>query len=194
MSERLRPVLRGIERADSITCDAHKWFSVPAGAGMIFCRHREPVERAFGTDAAYVPPRAEDRVYPFVTSMQWSRRFIGLKLFMTLAEHGLPGLAARIEHQAALGDRLRARLRGAGFEVLNSTPLPVVCFTHARIDERRLSHAEVAERLAEKQAAWISRTRLRGRTPALRACITNYETTPEDVDRLVSALQVEVGG
>ena len=90
MSDRLRPLLDGIERADSVTWDAHKWLSVPVSAGMFFCRNRAAVEAAFTVDAAYVPPKRDAQARDGLsTSLQWSRRFIGLKVFMVLAENGI---------------------------------------------------------------------------------------------------------
>ena len=186
LSDTLRPTLAGIERADSITCDAHKWLSVTVGAGMIFVRDRAAVERAFAVETAYVPPRAEGRVYPFVTSLQWSRRFIGLKVFVVLAAHGWEGLAHRIEHQAAVADRLRRGLGARGFSIVNDTPLPLVCFTHPRLGDAR-GHDDAARHLKLAQTAWLSRVLVDGR-PALRACVTSYETQPEDMDRLVDVL------
>jgi aromatic-L-amino-acid decarboxylase len=194
LSERLRPALVGIEQADSITCDAHKWPSVTVGAGMIFVRHRGAVETAFGVETAYVPEQARDgRVYPFITSMQWSRRFIGLKLFLVLAAHGWEGLAARVDHQAEMAAQLRARLRERGFLVLNETLLPLVCFTDRRL-VGAAAHDAVALRLRLGQSAWISRTLLAGRIPALRACITSYETQTQDIDALVSAVADSIDG
>ncbi len=100
----------GIECADSITCDAHKWLSVPMGCGMFFCRHRESVAQAFRSDVTYMPAKtaasgddAGTTFDPLTNSAQWSRRFIGLKLFMALAEHGEAGYAAMLEHQARMG-------------------------------------------------------------------------------------------
>jgi len=61
LSPRLRTAITGIERADSITWDAHKWLSVPMGAGMFFCRHRDPVATAFGVDPNYMPPSSTRR-------------------------------------------------------------------------------------------------------------------------------------
>ncbi len=189
VSDRLRPALAGIERADSITCDAHKWLSVTVGAGMFFSRHRDPLERAFGVETAYVPPQAADgRTYHFMTSMQWSRRFIGLKLFLVMAAHGWQGIAGRIDQQTRVADHLRALLRARGFTVLNDTPLPLVCFTHARLPDAA-AHERVATRLRLDQTAWISRVILGGHIPALRACITSYETRPDDMDTLVRAVE-----
>lgn len=193
LSPSLKPTLAGIELADSITLDAHKWLSVPVGAGMFFCRHRRPVLATFAADASYVPALAgDDRVYPMYSTMQWSRRFIGLKLFMMLAQHGGEGIARRIEQQAKMGDLLRTRLREHGWRILNRTPLPVVCFTHERLESSAVSHDDVVDTLKKRQIAWISRVVLRGNLVALRASITNYNTRTDDVERLVQALNLAI--
>jgi aromatic-L-amino-acid decarboxylase len=189
LSPRLRPALAGIENADSITCDAHKWLWCSVGAGMIFVRHREVVEQAFGVETPYVPPATRDgRVYPFVTSLQWARRFIGLRLFLVLAAHGREGIAARIDHQVRVAGHLRSTLRARGFAICNETPLPLVCFTHPRLPGQE-AHDRLARRLRLDQIAWISRVTLAGPTCALRACITSYETQLEDVEALAQALE-----
>jgi aromatic-L-amino-acid decarboxylase len=194
VSDRLRPLLEGIEQADSITCDAHKWFSVPVGCGMFFCRSRQALAAAFGTETTYVPAQSDDgRVYPFITSLQWSRRFNGLKLFMLLAERGQAGVAARIERQTSMGEALRARLRAADFLIVNDTPLPVVCFTHPALGDDAAAYDRVCAYLAERQIAWISRTLLDHRQPALRACITHVDTDERDLDAMVEGLGAAVG-
>ena len=194
VSDRLRPLLAGIEQADSITCDAHKWFSVPVGCGMFFCRSRQPLATAFGTETAYVPEQSDDgRVYPFITSLQWSRRFNGLKLFMLLAERGQQGVAERIERQTAIGYALRERLRAADFSIVNDTPLPVICFTHAALGADPAAHDRVCAYLAERQIAWMSRTLLDHRTPALRACITHVDTNEHDLEAMVEGLRAAIG-
>ncbi len=193
LSPALAPHLAGIEGADSVTWDAHKWLSVPVGAGMIFCRHRAPLAQAFGVDASYVPRGAADTEDAYVTTMQWSRRFIGLKLFMALAELGAEGYGAMIDRQVAMGRRLRAALEAAGWTILNQTPLPVVCFTHRRLESGDLTPAEVATRVSAGQDGWISAVLLPGRRPALRACITSFRTDEADVARLVDGLGRALG-
>ena len=181
ISPRLRRHLAGIEAADSITCDAHKWFSVPMGAGMFFCRHPETVAEAFRAETSYMPGKTAGPTHdPYTTSVQWSRRFIGLKLFLALAEHGEAGYAEMIEHQTLMGERLRESLRTAGWRIVNATPLPVVCFTRDGLDTSRL----LAE-LYRRQIAWMSEVRLAGGDPVLRACVTSYRTTASDVDWVV---------
>lgn len=188
-SDRLRIELSGVELADSLTFDAHKWLSVSAATGMFFCKHAATVKRAFTTEAAYVPERQDDgRMYHFQTTMQWGRRFTGLKVFIMLAELGLPGIAARIERQADMGDYLREALIKTGWTILNKTALPVVCFSHARIATGAVSADEIVNRLAHDQVAWISRTHLQNQIPALRACVTNFRTRQEDIDVLIEGL------
>ncbi len=193
LSDKLRWSLDGIERADSVTWDAHKWLSVPIGAGMFFCRWPDTVEKSFAASASYVPPAEEGRWDSYVTSVQWSRRFIGLKLFMALAERGAGGYAAHIERQAAIADTLREGLVVAGWRVVNDTPLPTVCFTNERIQAERPSASEVVERVNESGQAWISEVILPVIGPALRATITSYRTTEADLEVLLRELDRALG-
>ena len=89
----VRHILNGIDSADSFTFDAHKWLSVPMGAGVYLTRHRSILSRTFATPTAYMPKEAAafDVVDPHQHSMQWSRRFIGLKVFLSLAVAGWSG-------------------------------------------------------------------------------------------------------
>lgn len=183
LSPRLRAHLEGIELADSITCDAHKWFSVPMGAGMFFCRHPNVLSAAFGVPSPYIPAaRTEDESDPFAHTVQWSRRFIGLKVFMSLLERGMPGYVAMIEHQAAIGDYLRSALEDSGWEIVNRTPLPLVCFTRDGIDIERL-----LDQMYVRQIAWMSKVRVKDR-PAVRACITSFRTVEDDIDQVVAEM------
>jgi aromatic-L-amino-acid decarboxylase len=190
LSPRLRPVLDGIERADSVTIDAHKWLSAPMGAGMFFTRHRHALTQAFRTTANYMPSaEASD---PYLSSAQWSRRLIGLKVFMSLAAAGQDGYAAQIEHDCELGDRLRARLRQDRWRIVNETPLPVVCFTPGQDDSSERLES-IARHVESSGVAWISVAQLAGQ-PTLRACITSYRSTEEDVEALCAALAAARAG
>jgi len=190
LSPRLRPALAGIESADSVTWDAHKWLSVPMGAGMFFCRHPDAPERAFGISTTYMPAGSRGARDPYATTVQWSRRAIGLKVFASLAELGVDGYRSLIEHQAAMGDRLRAMLIEAGWRVVNETPLPLVCFTHPELEAGRRSRvgAVVAE-VVRRGRAWISKVVLTGGRPVARACITSYRTEEDDLQVLVDELE-----
>jgi len=180
LSPRLRVYLAGIDRADSITCDAHKWFSVSMGAGMFFCRHRETVREAFRAETSYMPGKTSDVLDPFTSTVQWSRRFIGLKLFLALAERGEAGYVEIIERQARLGDLLRECLRAEGWTIVNSTPLPLVCFRRDGVNPSRFLKALYAH-----QIAWMSEVQLGGGDPVLRACVTSFQTSDADVRAVV---------
>ena len=185
LSPRLRPLLDGIERADSVTIDAHKWLSAPMGAGVFLTRHRQDLTRAFRVQTTYMP--SAESADPYLMSAQWSRRFIGLKVFMALAAAGHAGYAAQIEHDCRLGDHLRSRLRDDGWQIVNDTPLPVVCFVPNEQATPAARLAEIARHVETSGKAWISVAQLAGR-PALRACITSYRTTRPDIDALCQAL------
>jgi glutamate/tyrosine decarboxylase-like PLP-dependent enzyme len=188
LSPRLAPCLAGIERADSITWDAHKWLSVAMGAGMFFCRHPEAVYETFRVSTGYMPRSREDVRDAYVTTMQWSRRFIGLKVFLSLAEKGLPGWASIIERQAELAGTLRNMLRSAGWTIDNDTELPVVCFSHEALQDRPGALGRVASAIVRGGQAWISTAALGPDQTTLRACLTSYQTQPEDLERLLSEL------
>jgi len=187
----LRPVIEGVCRAGSLTFDAHKWLSVPMGAGMYITRHPGILERTFRVATPYMPREAAALPVadPYAHSMQWSRRFIGLKLFLSLAVAGWDGYEEAIRQQTAMGDRLRERLAEEGWEVVNHTPLPVVCFVGSGAQGRSAAFLEgVAAAVVASGEAWLSTAMLGEVGPVLRACITNYRTGPEDVEALVAAL------
>jgi glutamate/tyrosine decarboxylase-like PLP-dependent enzyme len=187
LSPRLRPLLDGIELSDSITFDAHKWMSAPMGAGLYLTRHREAMPRAFRTPTAYMPKEAAelDVIDPHLHSMQWSRRFIGLKVFLSLAVAGWEGYAATVDHMTEMGSLLRGELRRSGWRIENDTPLPVVCFT----DEGGADPRAIVDAVLSGGEAWISTTLLAGTRSVLRACVTNYRTSPEDIRALPVTLE-----
>jgi glutamate/tyrosine decarboxylase-like PLP-dependent enzyme len=153
---------------------------------MFFCRHRESVAQAFRSDVTYMPGKttgqnidASVTFDPLTHSAQWSRRFIGLKLFMSLAERGEAGLAGMLEHQTRMGQVLREALMASDWRIMNSTPLPVVCFTRDRLVPTALLAA-----LRERQIAWMSEAQISG-VPVIRACITSFRTTERDIEWVV---------
>ena len=182
----LAEVLDGIEETDSITFDPHKMLSVPMGAGLFLTRHRDVLGRAFTVSADYMPASADDNhADPFTHSFQWSRRFIGLKLLLSLAVAGWEGYANVLRQQTALGDALRRALIRSGWRIVNDTKLPVVCFVPRSRDE---TPAQIASEVQRGGRAWISAAVLPDGTPVLRACITNYRSTEDDVKSFVDDL------
>lgn len=187
----LRPFLDGIELADSITFDPHKWLSVSMGAGMFLTRHPNLLSRLFTIQTSYMPKEGGrlSAIDPFVHSLQWSRRFIGLKLFLSLAVAGWAGYAAAIGHQVKMGDVLRRRLVQENWKIINRTSLPVICFTDAKAEWDYTTHQRIADAVIVSGEAWISTIQLgQQKQPALRACITNYRTESRHIDALLAVL------
>ncbi len=186
----LRPILAGLDRADSITFDAHKWLSVPMGAGIYFTRHPEILSKTFRTDQAAYMPTQEDALAPFGRSMQWSRRFIGLKVFLSLAVSGWETTATTIRHQMNIGEHLRVSLNESGWNVINPTPLPVSCFQDRKHSQGKTAEYlnAIAHEVVDSGSAWISTTKLGQFGTVLRACITHFQTNLEDVKTLIQTL------
>lgn len=180
--------LEGIGSADSITFDPHKALSVPMGAGLFLTRHANILGETFSVVEHYMPPKTDEgeRLDPYVHSLQWSRRFAGLKVLLSLAVAGWDGYARALAHQVEMGSLLRRELRAAGFNVVNATSLPLVCFTH---DDARFDADAVAEAVVRRANVWISPTRLPDGRSVLRAAITNYLTEPDDVRTLVAEVK-----
>ncbi|MGH3657686.1 MAG: pyridoxal phosphate-dependent decarboxylase family protein, partial [Micromonosporaceae bacterium] len=191
LSDRLRPLLAGVEQADSITIDAHKWLSVPMGAGMFLTRHAAALAESFRVNTAYMPD-ATEVADPYATSVQWSRRFTGLKVFIALAAVGQPGYAEQLERDVDLGELLARRLAENGWHRVNDTPLPVVCVVDPKADaldpgHSKRWHTAVADHVVRSGRAWISPVVLAGR-PAIRLCLTSHRTRAQDIDEVVAAL------
>ncbi len=181
-SDRLRPCLKGISQADSITVDAHKWLSAPMGAGMFFCRRKAWLAAAFRVSTDYMPQNAVG-LDPYVLSQQWSRRLVGLRLLLILTSLGRAGVARQIEHQAAMGALLKTKLASAGWRVINDSPLPVVCY----VDPQGADPSRIAQRVVDRGRVWISPTRTQG-VACLRSCITSFLVEPADLDLLIAEL------
>jgi glutamate/tyrosine decarboxylase-like PLP-dependent enzyme len=183
-SERLRGLIAGIEMADSVTVDAHKWLATTMGCGMFLTARPDALSSAFNVSTSYMPSNIADRD-PYVTSVQWSRRFLGLRLFLSLAAAGWSGYAAHVEKSLALAQLLEKQLVASGWRVVNEPSLAVLCI------EPPVSAGAVqtiVRRVVASGRAWISEATFEGR-PIIRACVTHGGTTPEDVAALVDALQ-----
>jgi aromatic-L-amino-acid decarboxylase len=133
-------------------------------------------------------PKGDDD--PYARSVQWSRRFAGLKLFLTLATAGWRAYEDALRQQVHLGQRLRARLVAEGWVLRNETTLPVVCFVDGTQPDGQGASARHLAEIARLTSAvgWISTTRWSKEEHVLRACITNPRTTETDVEALVDAL------
>jgi glutamate/tyrosine decarboxylase-like PLP-dependent enzyme len=183
-SDRCRAVLADIETCDSLTIDAHKWFAATMGCGMFFCRRPGLLSTAFNVATTYMPSHNAGRD-PYLSSVQWSRRFLGLRLFLSLAAVGWGGYAGHIEHSIECAASLRDKLVELGWHVVNASPVAVLCLTPP------LGSPDVKTivgRVLASGRVWISTTEFEG-APVIRVCVTHGETGAPDVDELVAALE-----
>jgi glutamate/tyrosine decarboxylase-like PLP-dependent enzyme len=182
-SARLSPVLAGIELADSLTIDAHKWFATTMGCGMFITRHPAVLSETFRVTADFMPSTVTS-LDPYLNTMQWSRRFMGLRLFLSLGAAGWDGYAAHVERAVEVVAMVAARLRAQGWSVLNDSQLAVLCvapppgFPAIR---------EIARRVLASGRAWVAVTTFAGQE-ALRICATHGEIEARDIEALVTSL------
>ena len=182
-SNRLRPLLAGIERADSITIDAHKWFATTMGCAVFMTRHGHLLSEAFHAATSFMPSSVSG-VDPYLNSVQWSRRFLGLRLFLALATAGWDGLGAHVERSVDVVERIKERLLRLGWTVANDSALAVLdVVPPAELGPVR----DLVRRVVATGRAWVAPTLFEGRD-VVRICATNGETTIEDVDALIAVL------
>jgi glutamate/tyrosine decarboxylase-like PLP-dependent enzyme len=182
-------LLAGIEKADSITFDAHKWLSVPMGTSMLITSKPGILGQTFRITTAYMPNDAKgiDIEDPFVHSIQWSRRFNGLKLYLSLLMFGEDNYRKTIDHQISMGVLLKQYLEQNGWKIYNNTDLPVLCFGKAELEYDDESVNELVQRVIRNGKAWISVYPVNG-IITIRASVTNYNTTETDLQMLVEEL------
>jgi glutamate/tyrosine decarboxylase-like PLP-dependent enzyme len=183
-SDRLGGVLAGIERADSLTIDAHKWFATTMGCGMFISRHPHVLSSAFQVSTSYMPSNVPN-VDPYVTSVQWSRRFLGLRLFLSLAAAGWKGYAEHVERSIELTALLKEQLLARGWSIANDSSMAVLCIEPAAGSG---GIRAIVGRVLASGRAWVSVATFEGRE-VIRACVTHGETTPDDIAELVDTLE-----
>ena len=190
-----------LERADSITIDPHKWFFQPYDIGALLVKREEDLRNTFHREPEYYRVwEPEDRpLHWYQYSLEGTRRFRALKLWLSWKHLGTEGFARLVEHNDDLAAHLAERLVSEGFEVVEPE-LSVVCFRHvpaalAGADPTVVdAYQKGLQRALEVSGAgWVSTTTLRERT-FLRAGIVNYLSTDDDADRVVDVLLGESEG
>jgi aromatic-L-amino-acid decarboxylase len=181
-SDRMRPLLSGIERADSITIDAHKWLATTMGCAMYITPHAHLLSEAFHASTSFMPSSVAG-IDPYLNSVQWSRRFLGLRLFLALGAAGWAGLGAHVERSVAVVALIKERLLGLGWTAANDSPLAVLDVLPPGAPDVR----SLVKRVVGSGRAWVAPTSFEGRD-VVRICATHGETSDEDVNVLVAAL------
>lgn len=182
-SPRLRGVLAGIELADSLTIDAHKWFATTMGCGMFVTRHPAVLSETFRVATDFMPSTVS-ALDPYLNSAQWSRRFMGLKLFLSLAAAGWDGYAVHVERAVDVIALVKARLLAAGWSARNDSQLAVLCVVPpAGFPPIR----EIVRRVLAGGRAWVAATSFAGQE-VVRICATHGEIAAADIEELVGSL------
>ncbi|WP_027548406.1 aspartate aminotransferase family protein [Bradyrhizobium sp. WSM2254] len=189
LAPELAPVLGGIELADSIALDFHKWGQVPYDAGFLLVRDGEQHRQAFAQPAAYLSREARGlaagAVWPCDLGPDLSRGFRALKTWFTLKTFGTDRLGAVIARSCALAKYLEARvLAEPRLELLAPVNLNIVCFRY-RADDA--FNREIVADVQESGIAAPSGTTLDGKF-AIRAAIVNHRTDETDIDALIAAI------
>ena len=179
----LRAALAGLEQADSVTIDAHKWFATTMSCGMFITKAPWLLTESFGVKAGFMP-HGSGQLEPYTSSVMWSRRFLGLRMFLNLAAIGWAGYARHVDRTVRLISILRERLTAEGWTVVNPQALGVLCVVPPGICQP--VHTIVEEIVASGQA-WICAALFEGRE-VIRICITNGLTERRDVETLATLL------
>ncbi len=187
----LAPLLAGLESANSIALDFHKWAQVPYDAGFLIVRDGKRHREAFSAPAAYLRREirglAAGSPWPCDLGPDLSRGFRALKTWFTLKAYGTEKLGAMIARTCALAGYLEARIRAEPrLELLAPVQLNIVCFRYRAADADRVNNDIVAD-IQESGIAAPSTTTLDG-VLAIRAAIVNHRTDVSDIDALVSAV------
>ena len=193
LSDALRPQLAGMERADSIAFDLHKWGSMPFECACVLVRDPAVHRAAFASSASYIAPMARGVIaggLPFTErSLELTRNFKALKVWMSLVANGADHHAALIEQNVRQAQALAAAVVAhPSLELLAPAPLNIVCFRYVApsLDARALDavNEEILLRLQERGLAVPSGTRIEG-AYAIRVANVNHRSTTPDFEALV---------
>jgi aromatic-L-amino-acid decarboxylase len=182
----LRYLMDGVDGADSLVVNPHKWLFTPMDCSVLYVKHPEALKQAFALLPEYLVTRGQDEVVNLMDyGIQLGRRFRSLKLWMVLRAYGADGIAERIRLHCELAREFAGMVHYEGdWELTAPVPLSLVCFRYAPLnaDETRIAalNAEIMERVNARGHTYLSHTKLNGRY-TLRLAIGNIRTAREHV-------------
>ncbi|MEZ6083144.1 MAG: pyridoxal-dependent decarboxylase [Phycisphaerae bacterium] len=187
--DELAPHFEGIEMADSVAVDPHKWFFVPMVAGLLFTRHPGLELEVFDVDAPYIP--AGELVDGFRRGLPTSRRSAGFAIWMALRAHGLRAVRVAVRSNVRLARRLEDRLRDEGFDVMEDGELSIACvrweppgMPEAELDDLQ---SRIAAALVRSGEAWFGTVRAVGKI-WLRFALVSTFTRESHIDKFAKML------
>ena len=203
LAKSARKLFAGLERADSIALDPHKWLYLPVDVGCVIYRAPEIARAAFAHEAEYtriIGEKADEAFAFWDYGPELSRRFRALKVWMLLKGVGLDSLGEAIESNLACARYLESMVRASDdFEMVAPVELSIFCFRHVPVQLRNKSPQAIDafnERLLialqRDGSSYLSNATLAGRF-ALRGCVLNYRTTLRDMEILLNDLRRVAG-
>jgi glutamate/tyrosine decarboxylase-like PLP-dependent enzyme len=194
LDERKKHLFAGLELADSVSLDPHKWLYVPVDAGCLLFRDDAAARATFSTDEAdYIKTHGyvDEEAFAFWDyGVELSRRFRALKVWLTLQYYGSRRIADAISEDISLAEYLGEVVsKSDDFELLAPVELSICCFRYisSEADLDKLNE-RIMERVQKGGRAYLSNATVNGHF-ALRACITNFRTTKSDIDETVAAIR-----
>jgi aromatic-L-amino-acid decarboxylase len=194
IAQRGRELLAGLELADSLSLDPHKWLFQPYEIGCVLVRDREHLRNTFKILPEYLKDTQQhSEEFNFTDyGIQLSRNFRALKLWMSIKVFGLAAFRAALERGFAQGEFTEACLRAMpGWEIVTPAQMGIVCFRYSALDDA--AHLRLVQTLLEDGFALITSTILRGRT-VLRTCTINPRTTEADIQASLKRLDTFARG
>jgi glutamate/tyrosine decarboxylase-like PLP-dependent enzyme len=188
-----RSQFAGLELADSISLDPHKWLYQPLDCGCLLHRSSQAAQKAFSYTGDYARSLSADPVEGFAffeESLELSRRFRALKLWLSLRYHGLAAFRESIRKDLAQARRLADSIKKQPqLELLAPVVLSAVCFRHrgagqVPAEDLHRFNASLLKRVVERGRVYLSNATLHGKF-CLRACIVNHRTTDADIESVV---------
>jgi glutamate/tyrosine decarboxylase-like PLP-dependent enzyme len=177
----LAHLIGGIELADSIATDAHKWLNVPYDSGLVFVKDREALIKANVSSAAYLIESGKRENYFYAPEM--SRRARGVEIWAALLSLGRNGLAEMVSRCCRHARRFAEGLKEAGYEILNDVVLNQVLVSFGSPEKTQ----EVIRRIGEEGTLWAGGTSWQGHT-AMRISVSSWATKDEDVEKSLKAI------
>lgn len=178
---------KSMERADSLSLDPHKWLYQPVDVSCFLYKDFKSATKAFSHTGDYTKVLQTDPLESFAffeETIELSRRFRALKLWLSIRYHGMKSFRESIAEDLRLAQVLASEIDGAAeLERLAPVELSAVCFRVKRLDDA--GNAEVLKEVIRRGRVYISNATIHGKF-ALRACITNHRTREEDVKAVVS--------
>lgn len=193
-SDKHRELIHGIELADSITVDPHKWLAMPFAAGVVLTSHPQLLKQTFGVATPYMPkvntPLPPDN---FAISTQWTRRMNSLKFWLTLQVHGRQAYEEHIDRQVQLARWFADQIgKSADFEFFAEPMLPIF---NLRLKNSHLPEEQsgpllqnIVDDVTRDGRQWISTTRVHGST-VIRVMIISYLTEQRHLEELLERLE-----